>query len=307
MDGPAIAVDRLVVRYGRKVAVNGVSFTLPRGEILALLGPNGAGKTSIVECCEGYRGTNGGTVRVLGTDPLARHDWLMPRVGIMLQSGGIYPRVAAADVLALFASFAANPLDTGMLMERLGLARFARTPYVRLSGGEKQRLGMALALVGRPEVVFLDEPTAGMDIRARYQTWELIRELRADGVSVLLTTHLLDEAERLADRVVIVDRGTVLAAGSPDSLTAVAGIGGLTVLAGPGLPLADLRAALPAGLAVEEDPPGSYRVAGALDTDVLAEITAWCAKAGAQISALYTERRTLEDVFLDLTDTGEGS
>jgi ABC-2 type transport system ATP-binding protein len=301
VEDSAIEVDGLVVRYGEKVAVDGVSFSLSRGRVLALLGPNGAGKTSIVESCEGYRVADGGSVRVLGLDPVRRHDRLMPRIGIMLQSGGVYPRVTPEDMLALFASFAANPLDTAMLIERLGLARFARTPYIRLSGGEKQRLGMALALVGRPEVVFLDEPTAGMDLQARHATWELISELREDGVAVLLTTHLLDEAERLADDVVIVDRGSVLAAGSPQALTAAAGIGRLTVQARPELPLEDLLRELPPGTTAEEDTPGGYRIGGVLDTDGLAAVTAWCAARRAKVTSLHTERRTLEDVFLDLT------
>ncbi|MEU5261125.1 ABC transporter ATP-binding protein [Amycolatopsis sp. NPDC021455] len=301
VDAAAIEVDELVVRYGGKTAVDGVSFSLARGQVLALLGPNGAGKTSIVECCEGYRAAAGGTVRILGLDPGAHHDRLMPRIGIMLQSGGVYPRVTPADMLALFASFAAHPLDVGVLIERMGLTRFARTPYLRLSGGEKQRLGMALALVGRPEVVFLDEPTAGMDLQARHATWELVSELRADGVAVLLTTHLLDEAERLADDVVIVDRGRVLASGSPRELTAAAGIDRVTIRARPGLPLADLLARFPGELTAAETAPGDYLLTGVLDTRGLALVAAWCAAEDAGVTSLRTERRTLEDVFLTLT------
>jgi ABC-2 type transport system ATP-binding protein len=293
----AIHVEDLTVRYGDTVAVDGATFTLRHGEVLALLGPNGAGKTSTVEVCEGYRRASGGHVRVLGIDPFAEHDRLTPRIGIMLQSGGVYPRVSAADMLRLFASFAAHPLPVDVLVERLELGRFLHRPYLRLSGGERQRLAMALALVGRPEVVFLDEPTAGMDLRARHRTWELVRELRADGVAVLLTTHLLDEAERLADNVVIIDRGRVLASGSPEALTGMGGVSRLTVTATPGLP----ATALPGELAVAEEPAGNYQIDGALDTATLATALAWFAAHGATVTGLRTESRTLEDVFLELT------
>lgn len=293
----AIEVEDLTVRYGGTMAVDGVTFAMRHGEVLALLGPNGAGKTSTVEVCEGYRKAGGGRVRVLGLDPFAEHDQLTPRIGIMLQSGGVYPRVSAADMLALFASFAAHPLPVDVLVDRLELGRFLHTPYIRLSGGERQRLAMALALVGRPEVVFLDEPTAGMDLRARHRTWELVRELRADGVAVLLTTHLLDEAERLADDVVIIDRGRVLAAGSPEALTGMGGVGRLTVAATPGLAVDTL----PGGLTATEEPAGNYQIDGALDAAALSSVLAWFTARGATVTGLRTESRTLEDVFLELT------
>jgi ABC-2 type transport system ATP-binding protein len=293
----AIQVEELSVRYGDAVAVDGVTFGLRHGEVLALLGPNGAGKTSTVEVCEGYRQASGGHVRVLGLDPFADHDRLTPRIGIMLQSGGVYPRVSAADMLRLFSSFAAHPLPVDVLVEHLELEKFLHTPYIRLSGGERQRLAMALALVGRPEVVFLDEPTAGMDLRARHRTWDLVRELRSDGVAVLLTTHLLDEAERLADDVVIIDRGQVLASGSPEALTGMGGIGRLTVTATAGLPVTRL----PCELTAMEEPAGNYQIDGPLDTTTLAAVLAWFLDHGAAITGLRTESRTLEDVFLELT------
>jgi ABC-2 type transport system ATP-binding protein len=293
----AIDVQDLTVRYGDTLAVDGTTFELRHGEVLALLGPNGAGKTSIVEVCEGYRRASAGRVRVLGHDPHAEHDRLTPRIGIMLQSGGVYPRVSAADMLGLFASFAAHPLPVDLLVDRLELAGFLHTPYIRLSGGERQRLAMALALVGRPEVVFLDEPTAGMDLRARHRTWELVRELRRDGVAVLLTTHLLDEAERLADDVVIIDRGRVLASGSPEALTGMGGVGRLTLAATAGLPVTTL----PGGLTAVEEPAGNYQIDGALDTAALAEVLTWCLAHDAVVTGMRTESRTLEDVFLELT------
>ncbi|GID98380.1 ABC transporter ATP-binding protein [Amorphoplanes digitatis] len=289
----------VVVRYGGVVAVDGVSLTVPRGSILALLGNNGAGKTSLLQVCEGFRGPDAGSARVLGLDPVADHDELMPRLGIMLQSGGVYPWATAGEILRLFASFAANPLDTDMLLDRLGLRKFAKTTFRRLSGGEQQRLSLALALVGRPELVFLDEPTAGMDVGARQTTWELVENLRADGVSVLLTTHLLDEAESLADHVVIMDGGVVAATGTPAELTAAAGIDLLRVRADAGLAVADLAARVCAK--VTESSPGEYEIAGALDTAAIAAALGWFAAEGAQVTAVDTRRRTLEDVYLALT------
>ena len=180
----AVEVRDVVVRYGDTTAVDGVSLSVPSGCVFALLGNNGAGKTSLLQVCEGFRGPDAGEARVLGLDPVAEHDELMPRIGIMLQSGGVYPWATAGEILDLFASFAAQPLDTGMLIDRLGLGKVRRTRWRRLSGGEQQRLALAVALVGRPELVFLDEPTAGMDTEARHTTWQLIEELRTDGVSV---------------------------------------------------------------------------------------------------------------------------
>ena len=290
----AVAVDELVVRYGDTTAVDRVSLTVPRGRVFALLGSNGAGKTSLLQVCEGFRRADGGRVRVLGLDPMDDHDALMPRLGIMLQSGGVYPWATTGEILRLFASFSAHPLSTEMLLDRLGLRKFERTRFRRLSGGEQQRLCLAVALVGRPELVFLDEPTAGMDTEARHTTWRLIEELRADGVSVLLTTHLLDEAERLADDVVIMREGQVAATGTPAELTAAAGIDLIEVRADAGL-----QPALP--FKVAEPTPGEYTITGALDAAAIAEVLSWFARAGAQVTAVNTRRRTLEDVYLALT------
>lgn len=290
----AVEVRDLVVRYGDTTAVDGVSLRLPRGRVLALLGHNGAGKTSLLQVCEGFRRPDGGLVRVLGADPVDDHDALMPRLGIMLQSGGVYPWATAGEILRLFASFARDPLDTEMLLDRLGLRRFERTRFRRLSGGEQQRLSLAIALVGRPELLFLDEPTAGMDTEARHTTWRLIEQLRADGVSVLLTTHLLDEAERLADDVVIMRSGVVAATGSPAELTAAAGIDLLEVRAEPAL---DIKTRLE----ITETTPGEYAVTGALDAAAIADVLGRFAAAGARVTAVNTRRRTLEDVYLALT------
>ena len=297
MNDDAVEVRDVAVRYGATTAVGGVSLTVPRGRVLALLGNNGAGKTSLLHVCEGFRRPDGGTARVLGLDPIADHDALMPRLGIMLQSGGVYPWATAGEILRLFAAFAARPLDPGMLIERLGLSRLERTRFRRLSGGEQQRLALAVALVGRPELVFLDEPTAGMDTEARHTTWRLIEELRADGVTVLLTTHLLDEAERLADDVVIMRAGEVAATGTPAELTAAAGIDLLEVRAKPGL-VPDGRLA---HLKIVENTAGEYEITGALDTVAVAEVLAWFAAVDGRVTAVNTRRRTLEDVYLALT------
>jgi ABC-2 type transport system ATP-binding protein len=296
----AVELRNVAVRYGGTVAVGGVSLDVPRGRVLALLGDNGAGKTSLLQVCEGFRRPDEGTARVLGLDPVGDHDALMPRLGIMLQSGGVYPWATATEILSLFAAFAAHPLDTSMLIDRLGLEKCARTTFRRMSGGEKQRLSLAVALVGRPELVFLDEPTAGMDTATRHTTWGLIEELRADGVTVLLTTHLLDEAERLADSVVIMDRGMVAATGTPAELTAAAGIDRLTVRADAGL---DTSSLLVRGAVVLPGPPGEYTITGDLDTDAVAAVLRWFATTGAQVTAVNTRRRTLEDVYLHLTAT----
>jgi ABC-2 type transport system ATP-binding protein len=291
----AVEVADLVVRYGAKTAVDGVSLPVPRGRVLALLGHNGAGKTSLLQVCEGFRPADGGECRVLGLDPIADHDALMPRLGIMLQSGGIYPWATAGEILRLFASFSANPINPEKLMDRLGLRTFERTRYRRLSGGEQQRLSLAIALIGRPELVFLDEPTAGMDTEARHTTWQLIEELKRDGVSVLLTTHLLDEAERLADDVVIMRSGRVAATGTPAELTAAAGIDLLEVRADAGLQPQSTQ------FAAVEKTPGEYVITGNLDAAAIAEALAWFASRGAQVTAVNTRRRTLEDVYLALT------
>lgn len=216
---PAVVVDGLVMRYGDKAAVDGLSLTVETGTITAVLGPNGAGKTTTLETCEGYRAPQSGTVRVLGLDPRAEHAALAPRIGVMLQSGGAWSGSRALEMLEHVASLYAHPLDVGALAERLGLGDCGRTPYRRLSGGQQQRLALATALVGRPELVFVDEPTAGMDPHARRTTWDLLRELRAAGVTVVLTTHHMDEAERLADRIHIIDHGRLVGSGTPSELT----------------------------------------------------------------------------------------
>ncbi len=295
---PAILVRGLTKRYGPLTAVDGLELQVAAGETLALLGPNGAGKTTTVECCEGYRVPDAGTVRVLGLDPRRDARRLRPRVGLMLQEGGVYPMARPHEVLRLFAAFYADPLDADELLERVGLTDTRRTRFRDLSGGQKQRLSLALALVGRPEVVFLDEPTAGLDPAARRRTWEHIGELRAAGVTVVLTTHLLDEAEQLADRVAIMDRGQLVALGTPDELTH-GQRARLSFTARPDLDLADLAAAV--GAVVEQPRPGRYVVHAANDPQLVARLTAWLATHDIALGELQAGKRSLEEVFLRLT------
>jgi len=294
---PALELTNLVKRYGEMTAVDGLSLTAHRGEVTALLGPNGAGKTSTIEICEGFRTYDSGEVRVLGLAPADRT--VKPRIGVMPQTGGVPGTARAEEFLELMASFHADPIDPAALMERLGLTEHARTPYRRLSGGQQQRLSLAAALVGRPELVFLDEPTAGLDPQARHVTWDLIRDLRSAGVSVLLTTHYMDEAEQLADQVVIIDQGRVVAQGTPEQLTGAERQ--LRFRARGGLGLDELLSALPIGSAAKESPTGHYLIEGNIQPELLATVTAWCASHGVMAEDLRIERRTLEDVFLELT------
>jgi ABC-2 type transport system ATP-binding protein len=296
----AVEVYDLTIRYGERVAVDRLGFSADAGTVVALLGPNGAGKTSTVECLEGYRRPTSGSVRVLGLDPVRDHRQLTPQIGVMLQSGGVYTACRPPEVLRLFASYYERPLDPDELLERVGLADRRRSSWRSLSGGEQQRLSLALALVGRPTVAFLDEPTAGVDLSGRHLIHQLIGELRADGVSVVLTTHDLDDAEKLADRVLIIDHGRLVADGSPADLTSGATEDDHVLFAAaPGLDVAAL--AVDVGAEVTETRAGEYRVAAAGDPQLIAAITAWLAARDLPLADLRVGRKRLEDVFLRLT------
>ena len=219
----------------------------------------------------------------------------------MLQGGGGYPAARAGEMLNLVAAYAARPLDPAWLLATLGLTDVVHTTYRRLSGGQQQRLSLACAIVGRPELVFLDEPTAGMDAHARLVVWELIDALRRDGVTVVLTTHQLKEAEELADRIVIIDRGSPVAFGTPAELMRSGAEAQLRFSAPRRLDLTLLVSALPEGYRVTEPTPGEYLVEGTVDPQVLATVTAWCARLNILANDLRVEQRSLEDVFLDLT------
>jgi ABC-2 type transport system ATP-binding protein len=307
--GPAVEIAGLVKRYGGRAVVDGLDLTVRQGEIIALLGPNGAGKTTTVEIVEGYRTPDGGEVRVLGLDPRRDASRLRARVGIMLQRAELYSQIRVLEAVRLFAAFYASALQPGMLVEQVGLAPRANDRYRTLSGGERQRLALALAIVGRPELAILDEPTAAMDVAARRSTWELLRALRAEGATILLTTHLLEEAEALADRVAIIDAGRLVGLGTPAELRAPpGGREGAThrsvrlELVGP---LSETDAAALGRLVhvggVRRLRDGVYSLATGSPGELLVELSAWLWAKRLEPLALEVERESLEDVFLRLT------
>jgi ABC-2 type transport system ATP-binding protein len=299
---PAIDVADLVKHYGDLRALDGLSLTIGSGEVFGLLGPNGAGKTTTVEILEGYRRADAGTVRVLGLDPVRDGSRLRPRIGVMLQEGGLYPGLRPPELLRLFAAYFDDAEDPDRLLDVVGLRDASRTMVRRLSGGQRQRLSLALALVGRPEVVFLDEPTAGMDPHARATTWRLIRELAGRGVTVMLTTHAMDEAEHLCDRVAIVDHGRIVAEGAPSDLTRSVARDEVGFVSEPGIAMSALASAL--GLAadrVRESRPGEYVVQAPGSPVLVADLAVWMRDHGHQLDELRTGRRSLEEVFLRLT------
>ncbi|HET6951939.1 MAG TPA: ABC transporter ATP-binding protein [Acidimicrobiales bacterium] len=301
----AVDVASLTITYGSVTAVDDLSFTAQAGEVTCVLGPNGAGKTSTVEALEGLRPIAGGRLSVVGLDPRRDHRALTERIGVMLQEGGIHPALRPLEVLRHAAALYPQPLDPRALLDRLGLAGLERRSNRQLSGGEQRRLALAVALVGRPQVAFLDEPTAGVDPAGRHVIRQVVADLRNDGVTVLLTTHDLDEAERIADHVVIVDRGRLLAAGSPDVLTRGAGAGDrVRFRAPPGIDVTGLASHLgtpTAAVAVTETAPGDYEVAAAATPATVAAITAWLAEHDLPLADLRAGRQRLEDVFLELT------
>ena len=277
---PAIEVSALRKRYGEYEALRGLDITVMRGEVFGLLGPNGAGKTTTVEILEGYRARSGGEVSVLGHDPASRAIELRRRIGIVLQSGGIYSHITPREALRHWASFYPHPRDVEEVLALAGLQEKADVRSRKLSGGQLRRLDFALALVGDPELIFLDEPTTGFDPEARRAAWETIRSLRALGKTILLTTHYLDEAQALADRVAIVKDGRVLAIGAPREL----GVGAAHYLV-------TYRAADGELVERQTDDP----------TTLLHELTGEALARGAHLQELSVGRPTLEDVYLELT------
>jgi len=300
--GLAIRVEGLEKHYGAIRAVDGLSFDVGRGEVFGLLGPNGAGKTTTVEILEGYRTADAGTVRVLGLDPIRQGHELKPHIGVTLQEGGLYPGLKPLELLRLFAAYYDDPEDPDAMLDAVGLRETAATPVRRLSGGQAQRLSLACALVGKPRVLFLDEPTAGMDPHARATTWQLVRDLRARGVTVLLTTHAMDEAEQLCDRVAIIAGGKLAALGSPAELTRYAAAEEIWFAATPGVDTIALAGALHvAPEDVVEDRVGEYVVRAAGSPARVAALACFLRDHDVMLVALQSGRRSLEEVFLQIT------
>ncbi|MEO8208599.1 MAG: ABC transporter ATP-binding protein [Chloroflexota bacterium] len=309
---PALLLDGVIKRYGSRTVLDGVSLSVQPGETVALLGPNGAGKTTAVEILEGYRAADGGSVRVLGQDPRRGGPALRARVGLMLQGGGLDPRTTPREALRLYAAFhePGHPAGVEGLLELVGLRAVATTRARRLSGGERQRLALALALVGDPEVLVLDEPTAGMDPEARQSTRELVASLHAEGRTILLTTHDLGDVERLADRVLILHGGRIVADGSPSEVAADASPQLRVRLARAleaeefvSLGAAVARVA-PTGRpeGVPSQSQGSLIITGTRpDPEMIAAVAAWCAGSGIQIKELRSAGGTLEERYLALT------
>ncbi len=310
VDGVAVRARDVRKSYGARSILAGVSFEVQRGELLALLGPNGAGKTTTVEILEGYRRADGGSVSVLGLDPAKDGGALRPRIGLMLQEGGIDNRSTPREVLRLYARFYRDPEDPDGLLEAVDLGRAASTRYRRLSGGERQRLSLAVALLGRPELLVLDEPTAGMDPAAKQATRERIAGLRAAGTTILLTTHELGDVERLADHVAVLDRGRIVAYGTPAELTGAGAprvrfrlSGALTDGDGLGLVAAATGGVVPTARVTAAGAGNQYELEGledAPDPTLVARLAAWCAERGLLITELRLGAASLEERYLEL-------
>jgi ABC-2 type transport system ATP-binding protein len=302
----ALEVDGIAKAYAGRPVLEDVSFSVAVGSIVGLLGPNGAGKTTTVEILEGYRRPDAGRVSVLGVEPATEAPRVRSRIGVMLQAGGLYPLATVREAVHLFARYYAAPADPDGLIDLLGLELVAGSRVRTLSGGERQRLGLALALVGRPEVLVLDEPTAGMDPAGRQATRALLDDQRRAGVAILLTTHELADVERLADRVVVLDRGRVVADGAPD---AIAGSGPAVLrfrLDPPAGEHALLELGRDVGGTVERDPDGWLRLAGtSAEPALVTALAAWCEAHGSQIVELRVGGGTLEERYLDLVRGGD--
>lgn len=292
----ALSVRNVTKTFGATTAVSGLSFDVRPATVLALLGPNGAGKTTTIEMCEGFARPDSGEIRVLGLDPTRQAGEVRERIGIMLQGGGAYPGVRVEEMLRLTASYSADPHDVDWLLDLVGLGGQRNTPYRRLSGGQQQRLSLAQALVGKPELVFLDEPTAGMDAQSRLLVWDLIGQLRADGVTIILTTHLMDEAEALADQVVIIDHGRLVATGTPAELmNHTAGVSYVHVSTASALDLAQV------GLPGEAIRPLTYRFQAPPTPESISTIVTAAAEQNVLVRSLEVDKASLEEVFLDIT------
>ena len=297
-----VRVEGLVKTYGPTVAVDGISFDVREGEIFGIVGPNGAGKTTAIECLEGLRRPDRGAVSVLGLDPQRDGRVIRMQTGVQLQQSSLPERMKVWEALDLYASFYTRTIDGNELLSRLGLGEKRNAHFARLSGGQKQRLYIALALINDPRLVFLDELTTGLDPQARHAIWDLVRDVRSKGKTVLLTTHFMEEAERLCDRVLILDHGRIVALDTPAAL--VGSLGGEERVAfsvDSALPEAFARA-LPGGALVEaQGDRVIVRGTGERQVPLVVDVVGLLAKLGIRFRELRTEQPTLEDVFLKLT------
>ena len=297
--GPVISVSDLRMRYGEREAVTGISFEVFRGELFALLGPNGAGKTSTVEILEGYRRRTGGQVRVLDGDPWQAGRAWRARIGVMLQETGPEPDLTVAECLHLYGGYFPDPWPAGDLLELTGLGQQSGQRATQLSGGQQRKLDLALALVGRPQVLFLDEPTTGFDPAARRDAWDIIGALKDTGATIILTTHYMEEAERLADRVAVIAAGAVISQGPPDRLIARQSAPVITFTLPAGLTAADLPE--PARGVACGTPDGTVTLPAPAPLPMLRLLADWAERTGHDLPDLEVRRPTLEDAYLQLT------
>lgn len=296
-----VVVDDLCVSYGSIVAVDHASFTAPAGQVTVVLGPNGAGKTSTIEVCEGFRRATSGHVSVLGLHPEHDHHQLTKLMGVMLQGGGIYPSARVRDVVALFCALYGDTASPDDLIDLVGLGERRTSTWRRLSGGEQQRLSLAIALAAKPRVAFLDEPTSGVDIDGRATIRTIVRGLADEGVTVVLATHELDEAERIADNIVVFNKGRVLASGSLNELRA--GHDEITFTSSIGIDVVALSAAVGTTVSVTSTQT-VYRIASSSNPRLIASLSGWLADQGLPMSDLRAGNERLEDMFRRITGGG---
>jgi ABC-2 type transport system ATP-binding protein len=291
----AIVVSDLRKSYGGVAAVDGVSFSVESGEVFGLLGPNGAGKTTTVEILEGYRRRDSGDVSVLGADPQTGGRRLKQRVGLVLQEAAVPPLLTVTELLEMYRGFFPSPRPVAEVLELVGLTEKAKARVKSLSGGQQRRIDLALGLVGDPELIFLDEPTTGFDPSARRNAWEVVRNMRSLGKTIVLTTHYMDEAQELADRICVLARGKVVAQGAPQTLRAATRTQTRIRFA---LPRGVDAALLPLEVQVTD---GTATLETKTPTLALRDLTVWAANLGLELDALEVTRPSLEDVYLELT------
>jgi ABC-2 type transport system ATP-binding protein len=294
---PAVAVRHLVKRYGHRVAVNDVSLSIAEGEIFGIIGPNGAGKTTTVECISGLRAPDSGSISVYGLSPQKDRNKIREFVGVQLQESALPPRLRVGEAVRLFASFYPNPLDPDQLLESLGIEQMANSSFKSLSGGQKQRLSIALALVGSPKLAILDELTTGLDPEARREIWGLIERMRDRGVTVILVTHFMDEAERLCDRLALINHGTVVALDTPEAIAASAG--GSRVRFVPSQPVDEQTLRAIPGVKEIERKERYVTVTGT--GDLAGSLINALAANGVRVSELEARTGNLDDAFIKLT------